>query len=175
MNILSREQAIRQISTEKIKKLSPDDRYSYILNWWVIDENDIEFSSLSSALQKEILENEDAPENCVDSRYDELILIALSVEFRGVCNSFLEEVIVSLGASNIRVIGEVEDLKACPCCGYKTLSSRGEYEICRLCNWEDDGTDRSNKYSGPNRKTLEEGQREFRKSISGVPISKFRK
>ena len=29
----------------------------------------------------------------------------------------------------------------CPCCGYPMLSERGGYEICRLCNWEDDGQD----------------------------------
>lgn len=27
----------------------------------------------------------------------------------------------------------------CPCCGYLTLEERGGYEICELCNWEDDG------------------------------------
>ncbi len=28
----------------------------------------------------------------------------------------------------------------CPCCGMKTLSQKagGTYEICRVCNWEDD-------------------------------------
>ena len=26
----------------------------------------------------------------------------------------------------------------CPCCGYPTISQRGQYEICRLCDWEDD-------------------------------------
>lgn len=29
----------------------------------------------------------------------------------------------------------------CPCCGYPTLGGRGEYEICELCDWEDDGQD----------------------------------
>ncbi|MFC6018432.1 CPCC family cysteine-rich protein [Plantactinospora solaniradicis] len=29
----------------------------------------------------------------------------------------------------------------CPCCGYLTLDSRGEYEICPVCFWEDDGQD----------------------------------
>ena len=28
---------------------------------------------------------------------------------------------------------------ACPCCGYPTLGSLGEFEICSLCCWEDDG------------------------------------
>ncbi len=27
----------------------------------------------------------------------------------------------------------------CPCCGYPTLDSKGEYDICIMCNWEDDG------------------------------------
>ena len=30
---------------------------------------------------------------------------------------------------------------ACPCCGYATLDARGEYEICSVCWWEDDGQD----------------------------------
>lgn len=29
----------------------------------------------------------------------------------------------------------------CPCCGYPTLDSQGENEICELCGWEDDGQD----------------------------------
>jgi anaerobic ribonucleoside-triphosphate reductase len=26
----------------------------------------------------------------------------------------------------------------CPCCGSLTLSEMGGYEICPVCNWEDD-------------------------------------
>lgn len=29
----------------------------------------------------------------------------------------------------------------CPCCGYPTLDGRGDYSICHLCFWEDDGQD----------------------------------
>jgi uncharacterized Zn finger protein (UPF0148 family) len=29
----------------------------------------------------------------------------------------------------------------CPGCGYPTLNERGGYEICSICNWEDDGQD----------------------------------
>jgi hypothetical protein len=41
----------------------------------------------------------------------------------------------------------------CPCCGYPTLSKRGGYNICRLCNWEDDGQDdphAAEVWGGPN-------------------------
>lgn len=29
----------------------------------------------------------------------------------------------------------------CPCCGFKTLHSRGGFESCPVCWWEDDGQD----------------------------------
>ena len=41
----------------------------------------------------------------------------------------------------------------CPCCGYPTLTERAAYEICELCNWEDDGQDEAaanEVWGGPN-------------------------
>jgi hypothetical protein len=29
----------------------------------------------------------------------------------------------------------------CPCCGFRTLSGRGNDEICKVCFWHDDGQD----------------------------------
>lgn len=29
----------------------------------------------------------------------------------------------------------------CLCCGYLTLIERGQWDICRVCFWEDDGAD----------------------------------
>lgn len=43
----------------------------------------------------------------------------------------------------------------CPCCQYKTLFGRGEFEICPVCFWEDDGQDDHDADSvrgGPNQK-----------------------
>jgi hypothetical protein len=48
-------------------------------------------------------------------------------------------------------------LRACPCCGYATLPSRGDYEICPICFWEDDGQDdqdADDERGGPNRVSL---------------------
>ena len=45
------------------------------------------------------------------------------------------------------------DLFTCPGCGYPTLSERGGYEICAVCNWEDDNQDDPNAdevLGGPN-------------------------
>ena len=41
----------------------------------------------------------------------------------------------------------------CPCCGYPTLDERNTYEICVLCNWEDDGQEdphANEVWGGPN-------------------------
>ncbi len=50
---------------------------------------------------------------------------------------------------------------ACPCCRYVTLTRRGEYDICPVCFWEDDGSDEPSAYSGPNRMTLGEARDSF--------------
>ena len=38
----------------------------------------------------------------------------------------------------------------CPVCGAKSLESRGDFEICHECGWEDDGTDDIDSETGPN-------------------------
>ncbi|MFL6002579.1 MAG: CPCC family cysteine-rich protein [Nocardioides sp.] len=48
----------------------------------------------------------------------------------------------------------------CPCCGYKTLPHRGEYDLCPVCWWEDEGLEPW-EFSGPNGKTLVEAQQEY--------------
>ena len=54
----------------------------------------------------------------------------------------------------------------CPCCGYATLPSRNNYEICYLCSWQDDGQDDEDSdqiYGGPNRDySLDEARMNFR-------------
>jgi hypothetical protein len=41
------------------------------------------------------------------------------------------------------------ELQPCPCCGSKVLTTLGEFEICKLCRWEDDPVQfRDQNYSG---------------------------
>lgn len=48
----------------------------------------------------------------------------------------------------------------CPCCGYKTLPSRGDYALCPVCWWEDEGLEPW-VVSGPNGRTLVAAQMEY--------------
>jgi hypothetical protein len=54
----------------------------------------------------------------------------------------------------------------CPCCGYRTLSERGGFEICSVCFWEDDGqddVDADTVRGGPNGSlSLTQARRNFR-------------
>lgn len=51
-----------------------------------------------------------------------------------------------------------EQLFPCPCCGNLTLSEPGEYEICPVCQWEDDPVQgRDPDYAGgANKESLNE-------------------
>lgn len=58
----------------------------------------------------------------------------------------------------------------CPCCHYPTLSERQTYEICSLCNWEDEGQDDHDAdevLGGPNKDySLTEARENFKKYLT---------
>lgn len=53
----------------------------------------------------------------------------------------------------------------CPCCGFFTLESKGEYEICPVCFWEDDAIQEENGdfRGGANRTSLKEARENFKR------------
>jgi uncharacterized Zn finger protein (UPF0148 family) len=59
------------------------------------------------------------------------------------------------------------DAYCCPVCGYPTLSERGGYDICALCNWEDELVDDVDTATGPNRDyTIREARENFRQHLT---------
>lgn len=55
-------------------------------------------------------------------------------------------------------------LCTCPCCGYATLDSGANYEICKICFWEDDGQDEADadeNMGGPNYISLTTGRMNY--------------
>jgi len=46
-----------------------------------------------------------------------------------------------LKVDSIEGKGKQKQLLGCPCCGSCTISERGDYEVCKVCWWEDDGQD----------------------------------
>jgi len=44
-------------------------------------------------------------------------------------------------------------MERCPCCKFLTITRRGDYDVCPVCFWEDDGQDDNNAgevWGGPN-------------------------
>ncbi len=77
---------------------------------------------------------------------EEVIEETLAYKYSGVTNEYLEELWFVLTGKKACVTGRPTPLFPCPCCKYKTLTeiySTKEgtgYDICAVCNWEDDGT-----------------------------------
>lgn len=173
MEELTATEAIDRLSTYNLPRLGPAARASYLLNWWGIDSDDLEFAALSPTLQQQILSKPEPPEDVLNPRYDELLLIALRAEYRGVTHLYLMRCLHEAGLGDYSVNPEIERLEACPCCGYRTLSARGEYEICDLCHWEDDGSDTPDALSGPNHRSLVQAREQFARTMSHLPLDKW--
>ena len=66
--------------------------------------------------------------------------------------------------------GMDKTLYTCPCCGYPSLSTRGGFEVCDICCWEDDGQDSNNAeeiLGGPNSDySLKEARENFDKHFT---------
>lgn len=127
------------------------------------DPEDIALGIYREANGEYRLVRPEMPDDVENPRYDKLILQLLPDDgnYRGVTNHYLSERLARIGHADITVIGEPEMLAPCPCCGYRTLTHPGEYDICPVCFWEDAGIWDPNQYVGPNHMTLGEGRRNY--------------
>jgi hypothetical protein len=158
---MERKEAITVIVNTLIKDMSNEKRYNILLDWWGICDEDEEFRTLPKSLQNEIINTEVPPENVMDKKYTPLLIEALRLRYIGVRNEYLSKKVSEILNSHIDVNGSQEELHPCPCCYHKTLCSVGEYEICPVCYWEDDGNIIATDYSSPNHMTLAQGQVNF--------------
>lgn len=96
----------------------------------------------------------------VDEIY--LLRVFLQQRFGTYTNSYIEKFVLERGGWYITINSPDVALFSCPCCNYNTLDEIGDYDICRVCYWEDDGTSDINKHSGPNRMSLKEARLNFK-------------
>ncbi|WP_044460958.1 CPCC family cysteine-rich protein [Pseudomonas sp. MRSN 12121] len=173
METITATAALDLLSRHRLPRLDANARACHLLNWWGIDHDDLEFATLSPDLQQQILTQPEPPEDVLDPRYDELLLIALRAQYRGVSHLYLMRCLHEAGLGDYSVDPQIELLEVCPCCGFQTLSARGQYEICDLCHWEDDGSDTPNALSGPNHKSLDQAREQFARTMSDLPLDKW--
>lgn len=85
----------------------------------------------------------------------------IELMFSRYCNEYLDIFLKRHLNKEFTVEGSEMVLYKCPCCEYKTLSRRSEYEICLVCFWEDDGDRDDTSYSSVNKMTLGEAKNNF--------------
>jgi hypothetical protein len=155
-SLMRRAEAIDLLVRRDLAHLSGVEREALLLDWWTIDASDPDYGNLPDPL-REALGRTDQPDDPGQSLYDPLVRIGLRRAYVGVLNTYLTSQIATLGHHEA-VDGDVEELAACPCCGYRTLRERGACEICCACFWEDDGTTALDSVSGANHLTLREAR-----------------
>ncbi len=150
---ITRNDAIAILCDADLKSLTRDERAEQLgimtLEDWTCDP---QWATIPFEVRSEI-ENQGEIEHPMDVRYDSLLTLWLQSRYAGARNEFLANRLQELGHDYQQVIGEPTSLLACPCCGVCTLGVRGDYEICPVCWWEDDGQDNHNANTvmgGPN-------------------------
>jgi hypothetical protein len=83
-------------------------------------------------------------------------------ELASYTNAYLQSKLFNILNSDVKIIGNDPKLFPCVCCGYNTLGKRGEYLICNVCFWEDDGENALHVYSAPNHMTLAQAKNNFK-------------
>jgi hypothetical protein len=156
-----RDEAIAIILKSTIENLTKEEREEILIGWWGIDQDDPEFDKLPETLQTEILQFDEPQKDTMDEVYSALLLVALRKKYLGVRNEYLSKRVSAILDSNQEVEGLQEELYSCPCCEFKTLSTKGEYDVCSVCFWEDDGNTDPNYYSSPNHMTLAKARENF--------------
>jgi len=140
--------AIEKLANKRLKELSKKERVEQLEIMPLEDWTDnSEWKLLPKSIRKEY-DNGEFIDNPNSKKYDDVLIIWLKSSLQAVSNKYLES---ELCIEN--VIGDITQLEPCPCCGAKTLETRAEYEICRVCWWEDDGQDNKDAdiiMGGPN-------------------------
>lgn len=150
---IPRDDAIVILASDRLAKMSADARVEQLECMMCEDwTSDPEWQHLSPDIRREF-EDQSEVVDPTNSRYDAPLLLSLKERFTGATNNYLSDLLNALGHHHEAVVGTQPELAACPCCGACSLDERGEYDICSVCWWEDDGQDNHNAdkvMGGPN-------------------------
>src|SRR5689334_5551434 len=158
-----RTEAIEALATAELAELSAEERAEQLgtmrYESWCDDPG---WRSVPVGVREE-LEHNALRFPASDPRYDAVLMVWLRHRYAAATNQFLKTRLSALGIDVPRIEGTPARYEPCPCCGACTLDSRGDYDICPVCWWEDDGKDNAGAdgASGPNHLTLTQARVNF--------------
>lgn len=160
MSKLRREEAVSLIAGEDLKKLSKKERKEQ-LELMLFGEdwsNERDWSEIPKELIRKFVGKPwRSIEDYEESKYDPILLMAMKNNYSLATNKYILKLVKFLYPQASSIDGKAEAGFPCPCCGYNTLASLGDYDICAICWWEDDSQDNHNAHlalGGPNRVSL---------------------
>lgn len=160
-----------------MKKISRENAKTLLAVYKIINTNEKELEQILNADYIYRSGGQEGENIKYETIYDKPVSKFLIKHFneiilKGVSNSYLKNAIEKLICEDVEIIGKLEKLHECSCCGYLTLDNIGEYDICRVCKWEDDGTlsHELTKFSHVNGSTLKEYKTKIEKNIKDIEI-----
>ncbi len=133
---MKREEVLDIYISKTIENFSVETREGELYTVFSSDWSSVKgFDELSENI-KDLIDKKEFPNDFEDKQYDEILFFKLRDDFKGITNDFLSKY------TGLEITeGLHTKLETCPCCGFKTIEKRFEFEICLVCWWEDDGQD----------------------------------
>lgn len=154
MKIISKKLALTHLAINEITQCSEKDIDNILFADYFNEEGEhIEYTNIYN-----------------DSIQEFLLNYFIDVRLKGYSNKYLQQFLTALYKENFSIVGDEDILEICPCCRYLTLTSRGNYDICPLCYWEDDGKsfNELDNYSYVNHSTLRAYRKKFEERKLGL-------
>lgn len=149
---MQRTEAIQLLAKAMVSRMSEGDRLNEALGHWFMEPGDAGWERLTETT-KNLMKSRDYP-HPEDDLVD-LAEFAVSASLERYMNDWLSRRASQELGRTVTVVGAEPRLESCPCCGFKSLPNRGEYDVCSVCLWEDDGCEDPKRRSGPNRSSME--------------------
>ena len=158
---MDRPQAITQLAAYMAAQLPPHERRAVLASVRGEDWSDNpHWKDLPVDIQTLLGSRDTALPESLDPAFEPAIQMVLEVRARHYSGRYLTRALASVGVAVHSPIPDPTSVVACPCCGLGTLDARGEYAICPVCGWEDDGQDNptATQRGGPNPVSLLEAR-----------------
>ena len=157
--MLTRNDAFKMISAYEVDHIVEDEKLNVLLDYWFIYED--ENVELNDDLRNFLKKNDFSDISEYSNFFDEVVVIGKIENNKIYSNVHISKKLFEyLGLSDDVEGDEKKKLYKCPCCGFYSLKMKSEYEICRICKWEDDGSEELT-YSFSNKNTLHDYRSDF--------------